>query len=56
MVDKRLRVDRDLHQIEFELSRIYNMDGGMGNQEEKDVLVRLEDMRISLLLKKEETW
>ena len=41
-VDKRLRWDKDLHQIEFELSRIYNMDGGgMGNQVEKDVFVRL---------------
>ena len=52
-----MRWDKDLHQIEFELSRIYNMDGGgMGNQAEDDVLVRLEGRRISLLLKKEETW
>ena len=42
-VDKRKRVDRELQHIEIELARIYNMDrGGMLNQMEKDMLVRLE--------------
>ena len=55
-VDKWKRVDKELQHIEIELSRIYNMDGGgMMNQMEKDLLIRLEGRRISLLLDKEET-
>ena len=56
-VDKQKRVDRELQQIELEISRIYNMDGGgMLNQMKKDVLFQLEGRRFTLLMEKEETW
>ena len=51
------REDRELQQIELELSDIYNLDGGgLGNQLDKEVLTQLEGRWITLLLEREETW
>ena len=56
-VDKRLREDAELKQVEEDLCLIYEgIGGGYQTQVDKDTLVLLEKRRNSLLMDKEESW
>jgi len=56
-VEKRRRDDSELKQVEAELLRIYEGEGGgLISQESKEHMTQLEERRNQLLLAKEETW
>jgi len=54
---KNRREDAELKQVEVELQRMYDSDGGgLISQDSKDTLSRLEGRRNTLLCVKEESW
>ena len=56
-MEKRCQEDRELEQVERDLSKLLEKDGGgMLTQRDKDTFIRLEGKRNTLLLEKEETW
>ena len=56
-MDKKLQEDRELKQVEKDLSELLEKGGGgMLTQMDKDTLIRMEGRRNTLLLEKEETW
>ena len=56
-IAKRLREDAELKQVEEELVQIYEGDGGgFLSMDSKEVLIRLEGRRNTILLEREEAW
>ena len=56
-MEKRRRDEVEVRQIEKDIESIMDSDdGGMLNQESKDILVGLVGRRNTLLLDREETW
>jgi len=56
-IAKKRREEEELKQVEEDLLRIYESDGGgLISQESKEALARLESRRNTLLSDKEETW